>query len=174
MHDWLLGSSTPIYDVSKHYQPDDIRDLLIRNPRLGGSLASYFASSSSLSIPADRKEHLELDHAIVLMRGHGYTVAAPSMEECIFRAIYTKQNAAIQTTSLGLMTAAAQHCTDAGGQGNSTDSELKAIQYLHDDELEEAAGISRTGWQRAWELWVREVEASPLYPQVWSQPPGTE
>ena len=143
----LKGSSTPTFDVSQYYELDDIRDLLIRDTRLGKSLASYFSSGP---------DSIQPDHAVVLMRGHGYTVVAPSIEQCIFRAIYTKQNATIQTTSLSLVAA------HSGGGQRSTHS---GVQYLHDDELSDTAGISRTGWQRAWELWVREVEAATLYVQ---------
>ena len=133
----FLGTSTPVYDISKHYEADGVRDLLIRSVGLGTSLASCFASGEGP------------DHAVVLMRGHGYTVVAPSIEECIFRAIYTKENAIIQTTSLGL--SMAYH-----GSG-------KGIEYLRDDEIAGTTAISQTAWTRAWGLWVREVEALQLY-----------
>ena len=86
------------------------------------------------------------------MRGHGYTVVAPTIEECIFRAIYTKENAIIQTTSLGLRMAY-----------HGRDGSVAEIQYLHDDEITGTTAISQTGWSRAWGLWLREVEASHLY-----------
>jgi ribulose-5-phosphate 4-epimerase/fuculose-1-phosphate aldolase len=86
------------------------------------------------------------------MRGHGYTVAARSIGECVFRAIYTRENAAIQTASLGLSAA-------YRGAGDSPTE----IQYLGDDEIEGATGIALTGWARTGGLWVREVEAANLY-----------
>jgi ribulose-5-phosphate 4-epimerase/fuculose-1-phosphate aldolase len=141
----LIGTSTPVYDIAKHYQPSDIRDLLIRNTALGESLASCFSSKAPTS--EDQPEH-----SVVLMRGHGYTVAGSSIEECVFRAIYTKENAVIQTTSLLLRTA-------YPGGGDAAPS----LQYLHDDEITGTTGISVSGWGRAWDLWTREVEAAPLY-----------
>lgn len=82
------------------------------------------------------------------MRGHGYTVVADCIEECVMRAVYTNDNAIIQTTSIGLK--AAYH--SAGD-----------IEYLHEDELTGAKDLSHSGWGRAWGLWVREVEAAQLY-----------
>lgn len=90
------------------------------------------------------------------MRGHGYTVVAGSMEECIFRAIYTKENAIIQTTSLGL------NLAYRGASSQRAENEAQ-VQYLRDDEIEGAGAISTSSGSRAWGLWVREVEASPLY-----------
>lgn len=86
------------------------------------------------------------------MRGHGYSVAARSVEECVFRAIFTRDNAAIQTTSISL--AAAYH-----GKGNGA----AEVQYLLDEEIEGATGIALNSWARAWGLWVREIEAAELY-----------
>ena len=141
----FLGTSTPVYDISKHYQANDTRDLLIRNIGLGQSLASCFTSTHGSNDKAG--------HAVVLMRGHGYTIVATSIEECIFRAIYTRENAIIQTTSLGL--SMAYH--------DSSNGKSATIEYLHDDEIAGTTAISETAWARAWGLWVREVEASQLY-----------
>jgi hypothetical protein len=71
------------------------------------------------------------------MRGRGYTVAARSIEECVFRAIYTRENATIQTASLGLSAA-------YRGTGDSPTE----IQYLRDDEIEGATG-DRVNWMGA-------------------------
>lgn len=142
------GPSTPVYDVAKHYEPGTTRDLLIRSLHLGESLAACFrAADASTQTGKD-----EPDHSVVLMRGHGYTVAARSIEECVFRAIYTRENAAIQTASLGLSAAY-----------RGTGEPPTEIHYLRDDEIEGATGIALTGWARAWGLWVREVEAANLY-----------
>ena len=148
LHSYFTGTSTPVYDISEHYQSDDTRDLLIRNTSLGNSLASCFASSHLSS----SSSHHEPNHSVVLMRGHGYTIVAPTIEECIFRAIYTKENAIILTTSLGLRLAY------QGSDGSVAD-----IQYLHDDEITDSSAISQNTWSRAWGLWLREVEVSHLY-----------
>lgn len=138
-----------MYDVAKHYNRDSIRDLLIRNCELGGSLASCFATTNS-DTDADHKP--EIDCSVVLMRGHGYTVAAQSIEECVYRAIYTRENAAVQSESL-LLVAAYQTASDQSSK----------VEYLRNDELPATGSIAQTGWKRAWGLWVREVEAIDLY-----------
>lgn len=86
------------------------------------------------------------------MRGHGYTVVAHSIEECVFRAVYTKENAAIQTTSLGLTAAYL-------GTGEA----VPDPEYLHDDEIAGTTAMTQSASGRAWGLWVREVEAARLY-----------
>ena len=147
----FLGPSTPVYEISKHYQADDVRDLLIRNIDLGKSLASCFINSQADQTSAGNPDPT---HAVVLMRGHGYTIVAPSIEACIFRAIYTKENAIIQTTSLGLSMA----YRDPSHAGAGRD-----IEYLRDDEIQGTTDLSKHSWRRAWGLWVREVEALELY-----------
>jgi ribulose-5-phosphate 4-epimerase/fuculose-1-phosphate aldolase len=125
---------------------DDVRDLLIRNVRLGGDLAEYLSKPGSASTSANSSS---THHSVVLMRGHGYTVAGSSPEDAIYRAIYTKENAAIQTASLGV-------AHFGGGKD-------KEVQYLREDELEDTEAMVQTAWSRAWGLWLREVEATNLY-----------
>jgi hypothetical protein len=36
----------PEFDVAKHYRPEDIQDMLVRNTYLGGGLASNFSSAT--------------------------------------------------------------------------------------------------------------------------------
>ncbi|KAK7177865.1 hypothetical protein PSPO01_16088 [Paraphaeosphaeria sporulosa] len=69
----FLGTSTPVFDISQSYQSDDIQDMLVRNTRLGKDLADHFADS--------KEEMGKADHAVVLMRSHGMTVVAPSIED---------------------------------------------------------------------------------------------
>lgn len=146
----MTGAKTPVFDVAKYYKSDATRDLLIRDRHLGESLAKYFHAEDADVVET---ETLELDHSVVLMRGHGYTVAAQGIEECVYRAIYTRDNAAVQTESLGLLAAAY----------NLSYGPRVDIDYLRPDELSAAGKIAMTGWARAWGLWVREVEAIGLY-----------
>ncbi|KIV93467.1 hypothetical protein PV10_04679 [Exophiala mesophila] len=145
----FLGAGTPVYDIAKHYDRDSVRDLLIRNTKLGESLATCFGTTNS-DTATDRK--LDINASVVLMRGHGYTVAAQGIEECVYRAIYTRENAAVQSQSLLL-----------GAAYQSASGHAPKLEYLHDDELPAAGSIAETGWKRAWGLWVREVEAVNLY-----------
>lgn len=145
-----LGNSTPVFDIAKHYHSDDVQDLLIGNVRLGEALASQFSSSGTIN---NQESQGTPDQAVVLMRGHGFTTLASSPEECIFRAIYTQDNAAIQTTSLAL-SAVLSESARAGNGG---------IQYLSEEEVTATTGMGQNAWTRAWSLWTREVQANSLY-----------
>jgi ribulose-5-phosphate 4-epimerase/fuculose-1-phosphate aldolase len=87
------------------------------------------------------------------MRGHGFTVVGGGIEESVFRAIYTAENARVQTASLTLQLAA--------GTAPLKDSE--ALYYLQDSELFAATQMTRWSVMRPWTLWVRETEANKLY-----------
>ena len=141
----FLGHETPIYDIGEFYQKGDRHDMLVSNTRLGEALASKFSDSER-----------SLDHSVVLMRGHGMTVLAKSMEICVMRAVYAQQNAKVQTTALLL---------NAAYFGNDQkDSGPDSIQFLKNSEVEGQAEMMKTsGPTRPWGLWVREVETCGLY-----------
>lgn len=137
------GKAVETFDISEFYEENNTRDLLIRNKKLGAHLADFF------SLPHTENGSIQ---SVVLMRGHGFTVVGGSIQESIFRAIYTAENATIQTASMGIMA--------AGARGNDQD---RSIIFL--DESEISGTIEMTKWSimRPWELWVREVETSNLY-----------
>ena len=138
------GTSMSNWDIAPHYQSGDTRDLLVRNARLGEALASCFCSSTNAGNSPDQ--------CVVLMRGHGLTVIAPKIEDCVFRAIYTQENAHIHTTSLLLN--AAYH----GGAATKS-----SVHYLSEEEIVATTSGKLKSSPRAWELWAREVEAEGLY-----------
>ena len=118
--------------------------MLIRNTHLGAALATYFSSNPNSPAP---------DRTVVLMRGHGMTVLAPTIEDCVLRAVYTQSNAAIQTTTL---------LTQAAYFGGKT-AEAAEIKYLSDEEAAAAMDMTKWSAMRPWALWLREVEAVGLY-----------
>lgn len=132
----FLGHWAPVFDIAGSYQHDDVRDLLVRSERLGSALAKAF----------------EYGQTVVLMRGHGFTAVADSLEEAVFRGIYTQKNAAIQTSALTTLAAA-----------HARNEAFQPIKYLSPEEAEAAKGMAKWSAQRPWKLWVREVEASNLY-----------
>ncbi|KAH9213516.1 class II aldolase and Adducin N-terminal domain-containing protein [Leptodontidium sp. 2 PMI_412] len=139
----FLGASTPVYDISALYNAGDKQDMLVRDTRLGKALADCFANSNS--------ESRSGDHAVVMMRGHGMTVIAPSIEDCVLRAIYTQQNASIQTTVL---------MTRSGYRGSVP---LPEVRFLNDGEAADSAVMTQWSSGRPWKLWVREIEQAGLY-----------
>jgi ribulose-5-phosphate 4-epimerase/fuculose-1-phosphate aldolase len=94
------------------------------------------------------------------MRGHGMTVAASTIEHCVFRAIYAQNNAQVQTTALLLLSSSLSVGARAGDGGN--DAEL-AITYLDDEEVADSIKINTKTALRPWRSWAREAEASLLY-----------
>lgn len=137
----FLGTKVPIYEIADVYREGDVPDMLVRNTHLGAALAACFSDGAA---NADLPKH-----TVTLMRGHGFTVVAENIEECVLRAIYTQKNAMVQTAAL----------TTASAFGSGADK----IRYL--SEKESAAALNMTKWsaQRPWKLWLREVEACGLY-----------
>ena len=88
------------------------------------------------------------------MRGHGMTVAGPSIEICVLRAIYAQRNAEIQTTALLL------NSTLSKTAANNED--LEPVYFDESEVRDSAVGNIKTVL-RPWSLWKREVEAAQLY-----------
>jgi ribulose-5-phosphate 4-epimerase/fuculose-1-phosphate aldolase len=130
-----------VFDVAEFYCEEDVRDLLIRNQRLGKYLSACFEGSENSY------------HSVVLMRGHGFTVIGGGIEECVFRAIYTAENARVQTASLTLQLAA----------GTAPLKNSEDLYYLQDSELLATTQMTRWSVMRPWKLWVHETEANQLY-----------
>ena len=90
------------------------------------------------------------------MRGHGLTLQGKSIMDVVLRAVYTQQNATIQTTAL--TTRAAYF----GGQQGAGDSGSGVV-YLSEEEGEAATEMTYWSAARPWRMWLREVEAQPMY-----------
>ena len=73
----------PLFEIRDH--AGLASDLLIRNRELGAALARTLA-----------------DSRVVLMRGHGCTVVAQSLQVAVFRAVYTEVNAKLLLQALPL------------------------------------------------------------------------
>lgn len=90
------------------------------------------------------------------MRGHGLTVLGPTIQDCVLRAVYTQSNATIQTTAL--LTRAAHRAESAQVQGVG-----EGVHYLSEEEAAGAMEMTRWSAMRPWTLWMREIEACPIY-----------
>ena len=145
----MEGHSTPVFDISNCYGLDDTRDLLIRNVTLGGHLAPCFSLDREVKAEDTRRQ---VPYAVVLMRGHGFTAVASTIQECVFRAIFTQKNAVVQTTTIELSAAYSQLTKDSGN-----------VCYLCEDEIAPTAAMSNAVWNRAWGSWVGQIEAENLY-----------
>lgn len=130
----FLESGVPIWDIKYAYMhqkvPPHSQDMLVKTSELGRALAQYFGRCPSL----------------VLMRGHGYTTVAESIEMTVYQAIYAQQNANIQSRAMTL--------------GATAEA---PVQYLSSEEIVATIAMARGAVRRAWPLWVREVERCPIY-----------
>lgn len=114
--------------------------MLVRNNHLGDALASCFSSATDPT------------HNVVLMSAHGFTVVGDSIEESVLRAIYTRENALIQTAAL------TTHAAHYGPAGRGP-----ALRYLDWREADASAEMTQWSAMRPWGLWLREVEVAGLY-----------
>ncbi len=112
----FIGARAPVFEIRDNF--GDGTDLLIRDAERGKALADSIG-----------------DHAIVLMRGHGSTVVADSIEKAVFRAIYAEVNARLQ---LGA-------------------SALGEVTFLSEAEADQCMRTNESQVSRPWELWARRV-----------------
>ena len=112
----FLGGPVPVFEIRDAVGPEN--DMLVRDASMGDALAASLDAA-----PA------------VLMRGHGATIVGNTVQQAVFRAIYTAQNAALQAEALRL--------------GDPV--------YLSEIEAERSAQTNAGQVERAWTLWCREL-----------------
>jgi len=115
----FIGTSTPVFEIRDY--AGEANSLLITNNALGQGLADSLGQRS-----------------LVLMRGHGSTVVADSLQRVVYRAVYTEVNAQIQA-------AAAQ---------------LGEITFLSEGEVAETVRVIETQVVRAWNFWKLKAAAT--------------
>ncbi len=108
----FLGEGVPVFEIRN--AAGEGSDMLVRDRPLGMALAHSLGA-----------------HPVVLMRGHGATIVGASLQQAVFRAVYTQVNARLQQEALVL-----------GG-----------VNYLTAAEAAKAAAVNDSQVGRAWELW---------------------
>jgi len=108
----FMGGPAPVFEIRE--SAGDGTDLLIRSRALGAALAQSLGPRS-----------------VVLMRGHGVTIAATNVRQAVYRAIYTEANAKLQCQAIGL-----------GDPIYLTEAEARSAAEMNDGQL-----------HRPWELW---------------------
>lgn len=99
------------------------------------------------------------------MRGHGFTALGSTVQEAVFRAIYTQQNAGVQTTAMmlrGLRMGAEERGRGREGREKGVRDE-EGVRWLGEREMGDCREMGQDTVGRPWGLWVREVEANGLY-----------
>lgn len=112
----FIGKAAPVFEIRD--VGGNGTDLLISNRELGKALAAMFETSK-----------------IVLMRGHGSTVVADTLQKAVYRAVYAEMNARYQVTA----------------------NELGPITYLTEREAQTCAQNIEGQVQRPWDLWKEEA-----------------
>src|SRR6478609_1182458 len=114
----FLGCGVPIYEIR---DAGGQTDMLVRTAPLGKALAETLS-----------------DKAVVLMRGHGATMVGKSIQETVFRAVYSMDNAVVQMQA---------HALAAGGE----------VEFLSLEESEKSMGGRNV--PRSWSLWKHQMTA---------------
>ncbi|KAH6633246.1 class II aldolase and Adducin N-terminal domain-containing protein [Boeremia exigua] len=144
MAGFLGGSSkgVPVFDAQDAYRDlvgkvEVTPDMLIKNQPLGKALA--------------RKLHPSTP--VVLQHKHGFTCMGRSVEEAIYRALYTQTNCELLAKALGF----------AGG-------DWQKVQYLSEEEAKSCKKMNEKCVDKSWRLWLREVQANALYENEEGEP----
>ena len=116
----FLGFGAPVFEIRDHLADSD---LMISTAELGRAMAARLGSRAG----------------VVLLRGHGNVVVAPSLRIAVFRAYYAEINARQQLQAEML---------DHGG-----------VVYMSPAECETADRMMQAVVGRPWELWMRNVMA---------------
>ncbi|MBV9190974.1 MAG: class II aldolase/adducin family protein [Betaproteobacteria bacterium] len=112
----FLWSGAPVWDIRTVRQDND---LLVRDLPLGAALAGALGKCNC-----------------VLMRGHGMTVVGASIQEAVFRAVYTEMNARLQLQATQL-------------EG--------PIEFLSDEEGRRSTSANAGTLERPWEVWKKRA-----------------
>jgi ribulose-5-phosphate 4-epimerase/fuculose-1-phosphate aldolase len=111
-----LGAEIPIWDIRDKFGDTN---LLVTTLAHGDDLAKTLGSNH-----------------VVLMRGHGATVAGTSIQDVVHTAVYLKVNARIQAEAMRM---------------------TSDIVYLSNGEISEMQKSADAGRKRAWEYWSRRA-----------------
>ena len=141
----FMGDTVPVFDVAEYYLPNDTQNMLINNLRLGSFLADAFSTAAHNVT----KNNTEPDYNLVLQRGHGFATVATSIEQAVYRAIYTTWNAEVLATGVEVQ--------ETIGQSPSS------LKYLTAREATDCEPMNDSGLKKDWPLWVAQTFADPLY-----------
>ncbi|KAI9695697.1 MAG: hypothetical protein M1820_008460 [Bogoriella megaspora] len=193
----FLGTEAPAWDITSAYssgifssnKQQEHHDHFVRTRELGAAFAIKFSKTStssgfiysklsesvgSLTGGKDKDGHAgqEMpDWPVLLMRNHGFTVVAGSVEEAVYMAVMMVRNAEVMAGAVGLNDA-----WFAKGVEGSTQKEggaIKGGKVVGKEEVQVLSGReARDAWeslkeggvvQRAWRGWAGSVERKAEY-----------
>lgn len=113
----FLGAVVPVFEI--RHTAGENSDLLIRNQALGQALTRELGQS-----------------AVALMRGHGNVVVGFSIQQVVFRAINTENNARLQSEAM----------------------RLGEINYLTPEEAQATSDMNDEHLDRPWQVWKKRAQ----------------
>lgn len=134
----FLGScetGIPVFDAQDAYRElvgevEITPDMLIKNQHLGKALARTLHPSTP----------------VVLQHKHGFTAMGKTVEEAVYRALYTQTNCELLSKALSF----------AAG-------DVTKVSYLSEEEAKSCKQMNEKCVDKSWRLWLREVQVNPLY-----------
>ncbi|KAF2235024.1 arad-like aldolase/epimerase [Viridothelium virens] len=159
MAGFLEADGVRVWDIDEAYRAgqesgDDRvgekHNLLVNNQRLGDSLAEAFAAPAGAREGAGEKgqgqgQGMETPRRqVVLQRGHGFAVVGRNLQEVVYRAVYTQENAKVLRDALSM-----------GG--------ADAVRYLTHEEVRDCLEMADGSWSKAWPLWAKEASVGALF-----------
>lgn len=150
------GSDVPVFDITQEYESGDLQDMLVNSIKLGAALASNFVESSQADPTIRGGNGRAPAYNVVLMQNHGFTTHGTSIQQAVYRAVYTHMNAGVQSTAIILRNA---HVSNSGRE----DGAEAKLRYLNPAQVIGCQDMNDRTQERPWGLWEREVAASPLY-----------
>ena len=116
----FLGGGVAVFEIRDVAGP--ATDTLIRDATLGAALAQTLG-----------------DRPVALMRGYGAVTVGNSLQQVVYRAVYTEVNARLQAEAM----------------------RLGSVNYLTAEEAARAAATNDPLVGRTWDLWKRKALGTP-------------
>jgi ribulose-5-phosphate 4-epimerase/fuculose-1-phosphate aldolase len=161
------GYDVPVWNIAEVYtDEDETKNMLVNNSHLGSSLAAKFdtgepQSKSESDAPPSKdngsnpSQSNSPHFAVVLMSNHGFTALGRDIPHAVYRAIYTKVNASVQSKTT-LQQVAEGNSEKIRLLGQTPNAPNEAI-------MRGAAEMNERYQDKPWNLWKREVQSKGLY-----------
>ncbi|KAF1911353.1 class II aldolase and Adducin N-terminal domain-containing protein [Ampelomyces quisqualis] len=132
MAGFLGAQGCPVFKADEIYArvPALERDMLVKNPALGAALAAKFHGACP----------------VVLQCKHGFTTFGKSVEEALYRAIYTQTNCKLLAQALA-----------------NENLDWERVPFLTEGEAKACKVMNEKCQDKSFRLWLREVQVNPLY-----------
>ena len=117
----FLGAEVPVFEIRR--SADENTDMLISNQALGMALAAVLGPNT-----------------VALMRGHGSIAVGQSIQQVVYRAIYTESNARLQMQAM----------------------QLGEVRFLSEGEAKASTTTNDTQLSRPWEVWKRRASGQSI------------